>query len=205
MAWIDPRFEEHQRKRFMRENWRLYVRQDVERYFLPGCCLEELKPVYPKSAAQRRREEEEARAAEEELEAIAREERQQLAQAIEQERLKIKSEMAWLRFKRAWLLHRTEQQKAYDPNQPRVPAGNPGGGRWTSGNPHDEDAPQIEQTTDISAAARTRGHHYVPRQIFDKEPLLLSRKRCLKKALAARLQTPVATVMIRRIVFTMRQ
>jgi hypothetical protein len=40
--------------------------------------------------------------------------------------------MAWLRFKRAWLLHQIEQQKAYNPNQPRVPAGSPDGGQWTS-------------------------------------------------------------------------
>jgi hypothetical protein len=130
MGYVDPRDLEHQRKRFTRNNARLYIRHDVERFFLPGCCPEELKPVYPKSATQRRREEEAARIAAKEFEALARE-REQLARDIEQERLKIKSEMAWLRFKRAWLLHRIEQQKAFNPNQPRVPAGNSDGGQWT--------------------------------------------------------------------------
>jgi hypothetical protein len=55
MGYIDPRYLEHQRKRFTRNNARLYIRHGVERFFLPGCCPEELKPIYPKSATQRRR------------------------------------------------------------------------------------------------------------------------------------------------------
>jgi hypothetical protein len=100
-------------------------------WYCASICPEELKPAYLKSAAQREREEEDARAAEAELEAIARE-REQIEQAIEQERLKIKSVMAWLRFKRAWFLSYLQQQKAYNPDHPRVPAGNPDGGGWMS-------------------------------------------------------------------------
>jgi hypothetical protein len=40
MGYIDPRYLEHQRQRFTRNNARLYIRQDVERFFsarlLPG-------------------------------------------------------------------------------------------------------------------------------------------------------------------------
>jgi hypothetical protein len=41
--------------------------------------------------------------------------------------------MAALRLQRAWLQLRIEQHKAYNPNQPRVPAGNSDGGQWTNG------------------------------------------------------------------------
>jgi hypothetical protein len=39
--------------------------------------------------------------------------------------------MAFLRLQRAWLQLRLEHKKTYDPDQPRVPKGNDGGGRWT--------------------------------------------------------------------------
>ena len=40
----------------------------------------------------------------------------------------------------------------HDPDQPRVPAGNPGGGQWTS----DDNGPDDGQSSDLSAARRNR-------------------------------------------------
>jgi hypothetical protein len=126
MAYVDHRYLEHQRKRFTRENAQLYIRHDAERFFLPGACPEEFKRPYPKSYAQRQREAEaEERAA---LEAAAKE-----RAALEQEWREIEWNMAALRLQRAWLQLGIQQQKSYNPNQPRAPAGTSGGGQWTDG------------------------------------------------------------------------
>jgi hypothetical protein len=52
---------------------------------------------------------------------------------------------AALRFELSMLRHAQALRKKYDPNQPRVPAGEPGGGQWTS-----EESSEI----DFSAARR---------------------------------------------------
>jgi hypothetical protein len=125
MAYTNPRYLEHQHKRFTRNNAHLYIRNDAERFFLPGACPEELKPHYRKSSADRQREAEAAaRAGEIELEAAARE-----RAALEQECRAIEWKMAALRLQRAWLQLGLQQRKAYNPNQQRVPAGSPGGGQ----------------------------------------------------------------------------
>jgi hypothetical protein len=86
-----------------------------------------------------------------------------------------------------WLLHDREQRHSldqrlrpsflegkanFDPNQPRVPAGNRDGGQWTEGGGGDR---QISQggSTEFSAVRRNRagGHHYVPRAIYKDKPL----------------------------------
>jgi hypothetical protein len=55
------------------------------------------------------------------------------AEQREAEELRLKSDLAFDRFLRALAL-RAEQRKAgFDPDQPRVPAGNSDGGQWTSG------------------------------------------------------------------------
>lgn len=56
-------------------------------------------------------------------------------------------------------------ERKYRPDQPRVPAGNPDGGQWTA-----EQGPPENQLVEVSAARR-RGHHYFPRELFDGEPL----------------------------------
>ena len=49
---------------------------------------------------------------------------------IEPELLCLRSDLMWWRFK--WRLARSLlSNKEFDPTQPRVPAGNPDGGRWT--------------------------------------------------------------------------
>jgi len=46
-----------------------------------------------------------------------------------------------------------EQARKYDPNQPRVPAGNPDGGQWTSGNESDVQR-IVEMANRLNLAAR---------------------------------------------------
>ncbi len=53
--------------------------------------------------------------------------------------------LAALRFEVAMLRHGRELRRKFDPNQPRVPAGEPGGGRWTN-----EESNEV----DLSAARR---------------------------------------------------
>ena len=52
-------------------------------------------------------------------------------------------------------------EQKYDPNQPRVPAGDPAGGQWTSDS--SSGGLPTRQLTD-AVAALARGHHKVPRQ-----------------------------------------
>jgi CDI toxin RNase A-like protein len=53
------------------------------------------------------------------------------AERREVEELRIKSDLAFENFRRAFKSY--AQQRKYSPDQPRVPAGNPDGGQWTSG------------------------------------------------------------------------
>lgn len=72
--------------------------------------------------------------------------------------LRLKSELAALRLRAAARrLDRLLGDTKYNPDQPRLPAGNPGGGRWTSGD--DEvsprttaDEPWIRNTTTLSSS-----------------------------------------------------
>ncbi len=50
--------------------------------------------------------------------------------AIYREYLDHKADLAFLRFALAWA-HYERILRKYDPNQPRIPAGNPDGGQWT--------------------------------------------------------------------------
>jgi hypothetical protein len=73
----------------------------------------------------------------------------------------------------------------FNPNQPRVPAGNPDGGQWTSsvngassGSSSDNvlqrtlEASNNESSIEFtSSRRRARGHHYNPQAIFNKYPL----------------------------------
>jgi hypothetical protein len=114
-------FDEHRRRRWMRANANLYIRHDVHRFMPPGSPLyvgeERTKYFFPEPEPDR------AAAEREYLEELATE---------RDELLQLKSELAAIRadIRRQKLLRAL---KAYDPNQPRVPAGNPDGGQWTSG------------------------------------------------------------------------
>ena len=64
-----------------------------------------------------------------------------------------------------WQLALRRFARKYRRDQPRVPAGNPDGGQWTSDG--------HSQATDFSASrrGRARGHHKVPVGVYGKLPL----------------------------------
>lgn len=75
------------------------------------------------------------------------------------------------------LLIRSELRKAgFNPNEPRVPAGRPDGGQWTSeGGLAANDSEVVSDAPDTTwipgAQYAADGHHWVPRKVFQKEPL----------------------------------
>lgn len=163
MAWMDPRYLEHQRKRFSRH--------DAYRFAKPGTPEARMPGWLDPSAAR-------ARAKEAEREALAREvaEREALERSIlelrrewnelkleiaarraaaqrEAEAARLKSDLAFDNLFRM-LRRAAEQQKAgFNPDQPRVPKGNPGGGEWARDAGKDGGGDRA-RSTDISAQRR---------------------------------------------------
>jgi hypothetical protein len=139
MAWIDPRYEEHQRKR--------WTRPDSNRFFKPGCPEAKMPGYLHPWAAVARAEEAKAQEAADwetfqrevlelrrDWEELKREIRaQQAPKAREAEALRIKSDLAFERFVRTYKRYIAQQKAGFNPDQPRVPAGSSEGGRWTSG------------------------------------------------------------------------
>jgi hypothetical protein len=103
----------HERDRWLRQDAHRFIRHDVKRFLKPGT---DPADVYP--ALARRREAEDAAFAAE----IAKGYR--LLAALRAEVASIKAD----------LVRRRLEESKYSPTQPRVPAGNPRGGQWTSGN-----------------------------------------------------------------------
>jgi hypothetical protein len=57
--------------------------------------------------------------------------------------------------------------RKYDPNQPRVPAGNPDGGQWTAlGLGEESEAEYRDSATEFSSTGKSKGHHVVPRAVY---------------------------------------
>jgi hypothetical protein len=135
MAWIDPRYVEHQRKRFLRHDWERYIRPDWERFMRPDWRDPKyweggVPPAHLIELAERNARRKPAplpqdiEAAEQEIER----ERLALQKSIDALRLELAEAKSELAFRR---LLRALATKAYNPNQPRVPKGNPGAGEWT--------------------------------------------------------------------------
>ena len=150
MASIDPRYERYQRRRWLRPNAHLYMRPDAQRFlradaarflradaggsFKSGACDAAptssrreswTSPVGPRSAC------------DEATDALRA----------------LRWDLAMLRFTWAWERLERAQRKAYNPDQPRVPAGNPDGGQWTSGGWID---PQHSLTKEVVDASPIR-------------------------------------------------
>lgn len=79
--------------------------------------------------------------------------------------------------------------RAYNPEQPRVPAGNPDGGEWTK--VFGGEAVPRDDETNALVAERTEvaadGHHFVPRALFEKENLSPETRRVFEDAKTGRL------------------
>ena len=117
MSYMHPALAEHLRKR--------WTRPDAYRFAAPG-TPEAKPPGYLHPWAEVARAEDKAKAAAEEDAKAAFATKVKMLQAS-QDRLwamlaEVKYELAWRR-----LRHK------YSPDQPRMPAGNPDGGQWTSG------------------------------------------------------------------------
>jgi hypothetical protein len=118
MSWIASEWVEYQRRRFARPDAHRYVRPDAYRWQRPD-QVDENAPSYL-----RRFRAEEMRAAESDRDAAAR------ADAELQER-----RLALARLRLDWELLKFAlggRKAGFNPDQPRVPAGNPDGGQWTS-------------------------------------------------------------------------
>jgi hypothetical protein len=100
----------YQRDRWLRHDAQLWIRHDFARFLLPGVDPADVNPVL----ARKRDQENAAFAAK-----IAAEQR--VLDALRKEFDSIRADLA---------LRRALAAK-YSPSQPRVPAGNPRGGRWT--------------------------------------------------------------------------
>lgn len=100
-----------------------------------------------------------------------------LLASARREILKIRAQVRSLRLARAVeAFGRDASERAYNPDQPRVPAGNPDGGQWTSlfgGSSGELDEVQDSTAGDwIEIAAN--GHHFVPAAVATAKDLHLS-------------------------------
>jgi Bacterial CdiA-CT RNAse A domain len=104
-------YDAHQRQRWLRHDAHLWIRHDAARFLPPGADPAE---IFPTLKQQREAAEDAAFAAQ-----IEASRRFLAALRVEVDELK------------AELKRRRLEEAKYSPSQPRVPAGNPGGGQWT--------------------------------------------------------------------------
>ena len=123
-----PEWIAEQERRWLRPDGDRYLRHDAERYMKPAPFNHEafIAEFRAKKAA-------EAAASRETLPTLLPAQQAREEWMRKQEMLRLKSQIAVLRFQRALILRiRTlEREAKYNENQPRVPAGNPDGGQWT--------------------------------------------------------------------------
>jgi hypothetical protein len=90
-----------------------------------------------------------------------------------------------------------ESKANFDPNQPRVPAGNPDGGQWTdepgwTGGSMSGDTIGIADVDvdalDEFSSARRGGHHLVPRAVYKEKPLPRETRRVFDEATTGRIR-----------------
>src|SRR5436305_3597920 len=111
-------------ERWIRHDWRLWIRPVIARWMKPGVDPADVIPALARERAQKEAAEERARAAEDAAfdAAIEHARRVQAAMRAEVDELKA-----------AQARRRLEEAK-YSSSQPRVPAGNPRGGQWSNRN-----------------------------------------------------------------------
>jgi hypothetical protein len=114
MPYPDDSYLRHQRQRWRRHDAHLWIRPDAARWVKPGNDPAEVYPTLARKA-------DAAKAAAFEAEVAAG---YRLLAVLRDEVASLRSE----------LKRRRELEAKYSPSQPRVPAGNPRGGQWSSGN-----------------------------------------------------------------------
>jgi len=93
-----------------------------------------------------------------------------------------------------WQLDNLARKAGFNPSQPRVPAGSPDGGKWADGGGGGRcfrwqtrlSRPQT-QISEFSAA-RVRGHHFVPRSLFQRFGLSAEARKVLDRGVTGRLR-----------------
>lgn len=156
MAWINPLYEEHQRRRWLRHDWQRFIRHDAHRFLTPAGLEAERRAAEAQARAEFAAEH---KALDEGLWRIRRDladlkaelVRKRAGERREIEELRLKSDMAFARCLRT-LGRRPEQAKAgFNPAQPRDDHG-----KWTdSGHDAGKDGPERDlPSTDISAQRR---------------------------------------------------
>jgi hypothetical protein len=129
MAYFHPAWVEHQRRHWMRPDAERYVRPDAHRFMPPGTpqrlgkdAVRYFWPEHKTQPARAHHETAQARDGEFLRELVAR--REDLLR-LRRELAAINAELKFRRFIRSL-------KAGFNPGQPRVPRGNPGGGQWTS-------------------------------------------------------------------------
>jgi hypothetical protein len=121
-AWLEKqrlRWMQCNPERFLRPDAHRFIRPDAYRYFKPGAAVDlGQQPHDRKDSAALARESADAAACDRQAEFDASGVRWHLAA--------LRVELALIRFEQ-W-----RRKAGFNPDQPRVPAGNPGGGQWTS-------------------------------------------------------------------------
>lgn len=161
---------------WQRHDWQRFVRHDAHRFMTPD---PNAYTSYATRLLARRREEE--------VEA----EREAELKALNAQHLQVCRELADLKFELAF----RRIFRKYDPNQPRVPAGNPDGGQWTSDAGKDGSTPGLRSNSasdELSASrrvpgSRARGHHYVPKAVYKHLPLSPEARKVFREESTGRL------------------
>src|SRR5436309_11514372 len=118
-----PRIDE----RWIRHDWRLWIRHDIARWMKPGVDPADVIPALARERALKEAARQRARAAEDAALAAEIEQERRVLAALNEELREVNAEMArWRRLADA-------AEAKYSPEQPRVPAGNSGGGQRTDG------------------------------------------------------------------------
>jgi hypothetical protein len=170
----DPAWIAHQRARWLRPDAHLFVRPDAHRFMPAGAPRlvgkDAVRYFWPDSASERR-----APAHDHEHDSYLAAARASL--------FALKRQVTALAFELKF--RRLLREKAYNPHQPRVPAGNPDGGQWTRGSGQAGEN-QYAQAT-LPGGGRARGHHYVPQGVYGKLPLPPETRRVFDEATTGRL------------------
>jgi hypothetical protein len=160
-AWL-----ERQRKRWMRHDAHRYWRPDAHRWMKPETLRLLGSPVGDQVEGKR------AQQLGHDLESDLHARREIL--------LELKAELAAIRAKLRLERVLRDFKAGFNPNQPRVPAGNPEGRQWTDGG--GGTGTSEAQATDISGVRRTRGHHFVHQSLYRDLPLRPETRRVFEEA-----------------------
>ena len=181
-AWIA-----HQRARWLRPDAHLFVRPDAHRFIPPGAPRltgkDAVRDFWPDAAVDQH-----AQAGNHKHDASLAAARAALA--------RLKCQVVALAFE--FKFRRFLREKAYNPDQPRVSAGNPDGGQWTSEGGHEGRIRVAQVGGTVTDAVgkpyyRPGGHHEMPEGVHKKWKLSPETRRLFQQSSTGRLGATVRT------------